>query len=126
MFWCFHCYGLNAQPCGPCRHCGDEIAEPDGLTHQQRLIWTLGHPDADRAVLAARALGHEQASAAAPVLRRLVSDAQDPYLAAEALRALVAIEGRDRLDGWLSDLARSGPVLVRRAALALLAADGPT
>ncbi len=114
--WCFLCYGVNDRPRGACQHCGHPIEEPAGLSIEQRLIWTLRHPDGDRAVLAARALGTRRAREAVPRLRQLVTEGRDPYLGAEALRALIAIEGTAGLGVWLEQLAASGPVMVRRVA----------
>ncbi len=95
MYWCFHCYGVNPRPSGPCIHCGRPVEAPSDLSSEQRLIWTLGHPDGDRAVTAAQTLGRKRAAAALPALRQVVTEERDPYLAAEVLRSLIAIAGAE-------------------------------
>jgi hypothetical protein len=64
-------------------------------------MWTLGHPDGDRAVMAARILGVRRSSDASPALRQAVTAGRDPYLAVEALRSLIAIDGVEPLRAWL-------------------------
>lgn len=116
MYWCFHCYGINPERYGPCVHCGEEIAAPPGLSYVDHLIWALGHPDGDRAIMAARTLGVHRAPEAAPRLREVALGGPDPFLAAEALRSLVAIEGVDRLRLLLTELAEHGPLLTAKVA----------
>ncbi len=124
MYWCFHCYGLNPEPSGPCRHCGREVAAPDGISFDQRLIWTLGHPDSDRAVLAARTLGARGVRAAAPRLAEIAVDAEDPFLSVEALRSLLQLEDPEALRPLLTELARSGPFVAAEIAREALQRSG--
>jgi HEAT repeat protein len=112
VYWCFSCYGLNPQPSGRCQHCGREIAAPQDISWDEGLIWTLGHPDGDRAMLAARTLGDGRVPSAAQPLRRLVTSSKDPFLAAQALRSLLKIEGTDALRPLLDDLASHGPFML--------------
>lgn len=112
MYWCFQCYGHNAQAAGACVHCGGEIARPPGISYEEQLIWTLGHPDGDRAVLAARTLGVRRSKAAAPRLREVITSPADPFLAVESLRSLIAIEGAEALVPLLSWLAAHGSFMV--------------
>lgn len=86
------------------------------MTYQDRLEWTLGHPDADRAALAARLLGRIGDLSVAPVLERVVEESNDPYLAAEALRSLLRLLGVRGCGSKLEAWARHGPLLVRRVA----------
>lgn len=124
LHWCFHCYGLNPRPEGRCVRCGNEVAPPPGTTEIDRLAWALRHPDGDRAVLAARALRHHHDPSAAAALRAAVTDPSDPFVAAEALRSLVAIEGVEPLRGWLEQLASAAPFLVRYVATEVLGCQG--
>lgn len=124
MHWCFHCYGVNPEPRGPCVHCGREIAAPAGLSYVDQLIWALGHPDGDRAIMAARTLGARRAPQAAARLREVARGGPDPFLAAEALRSLVAIEGVEALRPLLIELAEHGPLLIARVARGALT-DAP-
>jgi hypothetical protein len=105
VYWCFQCYGINDRPAGACVHCGGEIAMPEGSGYEEQLIWTLGHPDGDRAIIAARTLGIRRARGAAPQLRDLACSHADPFLAAESLRSLIAIEGAEALVSLLVKLA---------------------
>ena len=84
-------------------------------------MWALGHPDGDRAVLAAKTLGVRRVRAALAALRRVVDDGTDPFLAVEALRSAVTIAGRDELRGWLEELAESDSVIVSAVARHALA-----
>jgi hypothetical protein len=121
-WYCFHCYARNSRPTGVCTSCGVSIESPRPLTYDERLIWALDHPVPDTAITAARVLRDRRPPAAAEPLRRAVEHPRDPYLAAAALRALVAIEGVDATGPLLRQLASGGPVLLRRAAQAELEA----
>lgn len=79
VYWCYHCYGVNSLPAGTCVHCGRPIEEPGGLTQTTRLVWALGHPDGDRALVAARRLGLIRAREAVPALWESVRRSHDPY-----------------------------------------------
>jgi len=80
------------------------------------LVWALGHPDGDRAVMAAQTLGVRQVRPALPALRRAVDEDRDPYLAVAALRSAIAIAGRDELRDWLEQVARSDSFMLRAEA----------
>jgi HEAT repeat protein len=117
VYWCFHCYAPNPSPSGPCVRCGREVAAPAGISDEQRLVWTLHHPDSDRAMLAAKTLGVRRASGALPALRQVVAEAFDPYLCAEAVRSAVQIAGVEALADWLGTLAESSEsFMVKEAA----------
>jgi HEAT repeat protein len=85
------------------------------------LIWALGHPDGDRAALAAQTLGALRVRSAVPALRRAVDEDRDPYLAVAALRGAIAITGPEELRAWLEELARSESFMVREVAQQALA-----
>lgn len=121
MHWCYHCYAVNRDPHGPCVRCGNPIEGPSGRSFDDQLVWALGHPDGDRAVLAAQTLGVRQVRPALPTLRRAVDEDSDPYLAVAALRSAIAIAGRDELRDWLEQLAQSESFMVRDAAHRALA-----
>jgi len=116
MHWCYSCYAVNPRPSGRCIRCGDQIEGPPGLSFDDQLTWTLGHPDGDRAVMAAHALGARGVRSALPALRRAVDEDRDPYLAVAALRAAIEIAGRDELRDWLEQLAQSNSFMVREVA----------
>lgn len=104
--------------------CGREISAPAGTTDEQRLIWALHHPDSDRAMLAAKALGARRATGALPALQGVVGEAFDPYLSAQAVRAAVQIAGVGELTAWLRGLTSGGSFMVREAAWRALRGEG--
>jgi HEAT repeat protein len=109
---CWHCYGTNSDPAGGCAHCGEKIAAPPDASYDERLAWALRHPDPDRAMMAARVLGERRAESAAPHLLGVVRDPPDPYVGAEALRSLIAIQGAEALHPLLEELARKESFLL--------------
>jgi len=96
--------------------CGRPVEGPPGLRFDDQLVWTVGHPDADRAVLAAQTPGARRVAAALAALRRVVDEDRDPYLAVAALRSAIAIAGREELRDWLEQLTHSESFMVREAA----------
>jgi hypothetical protein len=121
VFWCFHCYALNTHATGPCDVCGEPIEPPVGLSRVDSLVWALGHPDTDRAVLAAGILGRLRARESTPALRAAVEAGNDIFLRAQALRSLIAIEGVEPLRPWLERLSHVPPINVREVARQALA-----
>jgi HEAT repeat protein len=113
VFWCFHCYAVNDHSRGPCRVCGQPVEAPDDLSWADSLVWALHHPDADRALLAARTLGRLRVREAVPALREVAESGPDIYLRAEALRSLLAIEGVEPLRRWLEGLSQAAPFSIR-------------
>jgi HEAT repeat protein len=124
MYWCYHCYATNPRPTGPCINCGMPVEPPAETTRRERLEWTLRHPDGDRAIVAARALGQSRDATALPALQRIMTQAPDPYLAAAAARAIVTIAGVGEGAELLSAVARDSSPIVRRAIEAALAERG--
>ncbi len=121
MYWCFHCYAINARPAGPCGRCGRSVEGPADLSYEDRLVWVLRHPDGDRAIMAARVLAQRRARAAVPALRAVLADGRDPYLAAEALGSIIAIEGPGQIRELLAELAASDSFMVATVAKRALA-----
>ncbi len=72
--------------------------------------------DGDRAVLAARTLGDLRLREASPALAELIRQDRDPYLAAQALRSLIEIEGIEPLRPLLIELAGCDSFMVARIA----------
>lgn len=123
MYWCFHCYAVNDHPAGPCDVCGAPVEEPSGLTSTDRLVWTLGDPDGDRALVAARILGKLRARDSVPALRVVAETGKDIYLREAALLSLLAIEGAEPLRSWLAELRRTAPFNLREIARRALEDD---
>lgn len=123
MHWCYYCYAVNARPSGPCVRCGRSVEGPPYISFDERLIWALGHPDGDRAVMAAQTLGARRVRSALPALRKTVEEDRDPYLAVAALRGAIAIAGPDELRDWLEQVAQSKSFMVREAAQQALASS---
>ena len=113
MYWCFHCYALNDHPAGACATCGEPVEAPAGLSRVESLVWALGHPDGDRAVLAAGTLGRLKAAEAVPALRQAVETRADIFLREEALRSLLAIVGVEALRPWLEEMSCGDSFTVR-------------
>ena len=115
MIWfCPSCFAELPETVGTCLQCGVDLA---GWSRdfEAALVRALNHPLHDRRLLAARVLGRRRAVAAVPALISVAKDSSDPYLAAEATRALVAIGTADGL-AVARRLAIDGPVVARVAA----------
>jgi hypothetical protein len=125
VFWCFHCYALNDHPKGPCGACGNPVEAPAGLSRAGSPIWTLRHPDGDRAVLAAQTLGRLRARESVPAPREAAEAGADIYLRAEALCSAIAIEGVELLHPWLEALSRGSSFTVRGIAREALGGQPP-
>jgi len=91
--------------------CGREL-DPSDRSYEQKLILALSHRLPDRRLMAARILGQLRSRGAVPALERLALDGDDPYLQAEAARALQAIDPGNEV---AARLAESGPILTRTA-----------
>lgn len=115
-YYCWHCYRVNRRPQGACVACGGEVAPPAEASYVERLLWELGHPLPDRQLVAAHVLGRLGDPRSREPLRRLASGAADPYLAAEALDSLLALDGVAMHWPLLVRLQQIGPVPVRALA----------
>jgi hypothetical protein len=115
-YYCWRCYGENDRARGVCPHCGGEIEAPSGTQYVDRLLWAFRHPLPERRMIAAQVLGRRREHRATEELRRPAVTTDDPYLAAQALESLIAIEGAENLVELLTDRAEQGPVAVRRVA----------
>lgn len=120
VYFCWHCYGQADSADGPCPHCGRPVAPPEHTDYTTRLIWALHHPLPETRRTAARVLGRRPAAHAAPALRALALNSEDPYLAAAALEALVCIQGTTALHPVLKTLVEEGAAPARRLAEQLL------
>jgi hypothetical protein len=81
-------------------------------TYEEKLIVALRGSLPDRRVLAAQILGRIRSRKAIDTLEAIARDPADPYLAATAAHALTLI---DPELPCVTELARGGPALVRRA-----------
>lgn len=118
MTWfCPSCFAELPETAGTCLQCGADLVG-SGRDFEAALVGAL--PLYDRRLMAARILGRRRAVAAVPALISVAKDSSDPYLAAEAVRALVAIGTADGLAA-ARRLASNGPVVVRAAARKALA-----
>lgn len=115
-YYCWRCYGRNAEPTGPCEHCGAEIAAPAHASEEDHLIWGIRHPDPDVAILSTRRLADHPGPATAAALRNAISSPPDPYVAAEALKSLLVVSSVDAERPLLQQLAGEGPAMLRSAA----------
>lgn len=115
-YYCWHCYGENVRADGACVRCGRQIEPPSETTYDDRLLWALHHPIAENRMTAIQLLGSRRERRARAALRALALDTTEPYVAAEALKSLIAIDGAAAMRGLLETLASSSPPLVRRVA----------
>jgi hypothetical protein len=120
-YYCWRCYAVNGRPRGACVGCGGEIAAPAEADYVDRLLWSLRHPLPDRRMIAAHVLGRRRELRARQPLLELAVDQSDPYLAAQALSALVAIDGTAIHRKLLERLAVTGAAMVKRVATDALA-----
>jgi HEAT repeat protein len=115
MIWfCPSCFAELPETVGTCLQCGADLLEWS-RDFEAALVRALRHPLHDRRLLAAHVLGRRRAVTAVPALISVAKDSSDPYLAAEATRALVAIGTADGL-AVARRLAIDGPVVARVAA----------
>jgi len=123
MTWfCPSCFAELPGQAQQCPGCGANPAAAD-RDFDAALIGALRHPLHDRRLLAARVLGARRMVAAVPALIAAVEDGDDPYLSAEAARALVAIGAPEGL-AVTRRLATDGPVVARAAAREALGGSG--
>jgi hypothetical protein len=66
-------------------------------------------------------LGEHRVMSAEPALRLAIATGSDPFLAAEALRSLIKIEGAEALRGLLEELSGSESFMVAEVARGALA-----
>lgn len=119
-YYCWSCYAVNLESCGPCQACGQPVDGPPGLDYVDRLIWSLHHPLPERRIIATEVLGARSERRALAPLRRLLDEGVDPYLAIAVLQALVRITGVADNQDLLHRYANYGPAPARRAAHHLL------
>jgi hypothetical protein len=118
-WFCPSCFAELPETAGTCLQCGADLVS-SGRDFEAALVGALRHPLHDRRLMAARILGRRRAVAAVPALISVADDSRDPYLAAEAVRALVAIGTPDGL-AIARYLASDGPVVAKAAARKALA-----
>jgi HEAT repeat protein len=109
-WFCLECFAELEPGASHCPQCGASVADSDA--YEAKLIRALNHRLPDRQVLAAHILGELRSHAAIPRLAELADDPFDPYLAAEAARALALIEPDHPV---VRRLGASGPLLSRTA-----------
>jgi hypothetical protein len=90
-------------------------------TYEGKLIAALRGPLPDRQVLAAQILGRVRSRKTIDRLEAIARDPADPYLAAAAAHALASI---DPELPCVSELARGGPALFRRAIRSVIEGRG--
>lgn len=116
-WFCPECFEVVAESAARCPSCGAATADP--RTYEEKLVSALRHPLPDRQLLAARILGLIRSQAAVGPLADAARQTQDPYLAAEAVRALARITTPKAL-AIVRSIARGGPVVARAAARSAL------
>jgi hypothetical protein len=120
-YYCWHCYAKTEQRQGACRRCSRPIEAPAGTSYLEQLVWALDHPLGEVRLFAVQTLGAQRERTASDRLRRLALESPDPYVAAEAVRSLVSIEGLEDARDVLEHVAETGAAPARRAATDALA-----
>ena len=120
MYYCWHCYGRNSMPSGPCELCGAEIAASQEASSESLLIWGIRHPDPDVAIISTRRLAEHCGPAVVAALRDAIAAPPDPYVAADALQSLLAVSSVEVERSLLQQLAQEGSVMLRSAAVSAL------
>jgi hypothetical protein len=109
-WFCLECFSELDAGTSHCPQCAASVGDSDA--YEAKLIQALNHRLPDRQVLAARILGELRSHAAIRRLAALAEDLSDPYLAAEAARALALIDPDHPV---VRRLGASGPLLSRAA-----------
>lgn len=120
VYYCWSCYARNDRQAGPCERCGRDISPPTDISEVDRLLWGIGHPDPDVAIISTRRVARLGDQSAIPALRKCIEEGPDPYVAVEALRSLLALSSATAEEPLLRRLARAGPILLRSEALQAL------
>jgi len=89
-WFCQTCWAALPPGTSHCPRCGAELS-PDREGYEQSLIRALKHPLHDRRLIAATILGERRSTIAVASLIEAMTQREDPYLGAEAARALVKI-----------------------------------
>lgn len=109
--FCPDCFAVEPWDAETCAACGALLERDD--RYDDRLIWALGHPDTERAMLAADLLARRATAAAIGPLIELTA-VREPYRAAAAARALAAFDD-DRARAFVRRLHAHPSFLVRQA-----------
>lgn len=117
-WFCPTCWAALRSGTSSCPRCGAELS-PDRVGYEQSLIHALKHPLHDRRLIAATILGERRSTIAVASLIEAVTQREDPYLGAEAARALVKI-GDPAGVAAVRRAAREASAIVREAARAAL------
>lgn len=122
-WFCPTCWAALPQASSHCPQCGAEVS-PDREGYEQSLIRALKHRLHDRRLIAATVLGDRRSTIAVASLIEAMTQREDPYLGAEAARALVKIGDPVGVTA-VRKAAREASTIVRQAARAALrSSDG--
>jgi HEAT repeat protein len=98
-----------------CPACGSDLGKHKRADYEAELIRALEHRMADRRLIASRVLGQIGGTRAVRALIKLVERGDDPYAAAEAVRALARIGGHQASE-YLKKANAHPSAVVRHAA----------
>jgi HEAT repeat protein len=125
QWYCLECFAEVGNDDRRCAACGADLTAQDRDHFGRKLVRARGHRLSDRRILAARALGVRGDPEAVPALIRAAED-DDPYVAAEAVRALASIGDRSGLQVVRRMAHGEGSVVVKAAASEALRLAGET
>lgn len=120
-YYCPSCWREVEQGETVCDACGASIRElVDHRSFVQKLVAALSHPEPQTPVRAAWLLGNMRAAeAVGPLIELVRRVSRDVYMQAAAVEALGKI-GTDDVWPIIEEMAGTGPILARRAAVAAL------
>ena len=113
-WFCPRCWASVSESTTVCPGCGADLSSLDRASYDEKLTRALWHPDGETARRAASLLGARRDTVAVGALIDRYHARPDPYLAADIVRALRQIDSAEAVVA-LKEIARSAPVLVRRA-----------
>lgn len=114
-WFCPDCWQEINPEARTCSRCGSDLAKQHRVDYQAKLIRALEHRLADRRLIAARVLGQIGGTRAVRALIKLAEREDDPYAAAEAVKALARIGG-PQATMYLQTATEHRSALVRHAA----------
>lgn len=114
-WFCPDCWSEVHPEARTCPQCGSDLANQQRVDYEAKLIRALEHRMADRRLIAARVLGQIGGRRAVRALIKVAEREDDPYAAAEAVRALARIGGQEAA-AYLRKASEHRSALVRDAA----------
>jgi HEAT repeat protein len=114
-WFCLRCFKEVGAQEKRCPVCGADLVAMDAEELDTRLARALNHRLSSRRMIAALVLGNRRAVSAVPALAEIAQQDDDPFVSAQAVRALARIGTEDAIE-VVRRVAADGSVVPRRAA----------